>query len=234
MKDEREAFCLAFILHPSAVNREPRARVYKTGQKKGNEMKKLAALLAFAVALVGAILLTQYYSRRYSPPPAQPSAPAQPPVTGSGVTTSPPPTAYREAGSNVPVTFKPQLVTLDLAGRKGHVSLALERDPARPVPASVWVWAYFFSTDAPGRYCAGEPVEVRQPFAAGARAEVRVELSVADCPAPRTPSSTYYARVNVSAESAFAARLSEQRISYDVTQAAPVVVAVGTGAGKPK
>jgi hypothetical protein len=96
----------------------------------------------------------------------------------------------------------------------------------------VWVWAYFFSADAPGRYCTGEPVEVRRPFAAAARAEVRVELPVADCAAPRTPSSTYYARVNVSSESAFAARLSEQRISYDITQATPVVVAVGKSAGR--
>ncbi len=192
-------------------------------------MKKIAGLLAFAVALVGAILLTQYYSRRYSPPPPPPApaAPAQPPITGAGVTTAPPPGSYQQKGVNVPVTFKPQLVTLDLAGRKGHVSLVLERDPARPAPASVWVWGYFFSTDAPGRYCAGDPVEVRQPFASGSRAEVRVELPVTGCPAPRTPSSTYYARFNVSAESAFAARLSEQRISYDITQAAPVVVAVG-------
>ena len=183
-------------------------------------MKKLAGLLAFAVALAGAILLTQYYSRPPAPPPPRPAAP------GSGVTTTPP-AAYRDAGGNVPVTFKPRLVTLDLAGRKGHVSLVLEHDPSRPAPATVWVWAYFFSADATGRYCAGEPVEVRQPFAAGPRAEVTVELPVADCPAPRSPSSTYYARVNVSAESAFAARLAEQRISYDIEQATPVVVAVG-------
>jgi hypothetical protein len=213
------------------VNRDARARVYKAGQKKGNEMKKIAALLAFAVALVGAILLTQYYTRRYSPPPPPPpppAAPAQPPVTGAGVTTAPPPGSYQEKGANVPVTFKPQLVTLDLAGRKGHVALQLERDPARPAPATVWVWAYFFSPDAPGRYCAGEPVEVRQPFSSGSsRADVKVEIPIANCPAPRTPSSTYYARINVSAESAFAARLSEQRISYDITQAAPVVVATG-------
>ncbi len=193
-------------------------------------MKKLAGLLAFAVALAGAILLTQYYSQRYSPPPPPPpppSQPAAPPATGTGVTTSPPPASYTGASGNAAVTFKPQLVTLDLAGRKGHVTLVLERDPARPAPASVWVWGYFFSTDAPGRYCAGDPVEVRQPFASGSRAEVRVELPVTGCPAPRTPSSTYYARFNVSAESAFAARHSEQRISYDIKQAAPVVVAVG-------
>ena len=218
------------------MNRDRRTRVYKAGQKKGNEMKKLAGLLAFAVALAGAILLTQYYSRHYAPPPpapapAPPALPGMPPATGTGVTTAPGPGSYTEA--RAPVTFKPQLITLDLAGKKGHVSLVLERDPARPAPASVWVWAYFFSTDAPGRYCAGEPVEVRQPFGTGGgRAEVRVELPVADCPAPRSPSSTYYARVNVSSESAFAARLSEQRISYDLTQATPVVVAVGKSPGR--
>ncbi|HEY0172306.1 MAG TPA: hypothetical protein VGB98_14880 [Pyrinomonadaceae bacterium] len=198
-------------------------------------MKKLAGLLAFAVALVGAIVLTQYYSGRYAPPPtpaapAPPSLPGMPPATGSGVPTAPGPGSYTDARS--PVTFKPQLVTLDLSGKKAHASLVLEHDSSRPAPATVWVWAYFFSTDAPGRYCAGEPVEVRQPFAASARAEVRVELPIADCAAPRAPSSTFYARVNVSAESAFAARLSEQRISYDISQATPVVVAVGKPSGR--
>ena len=120
-------------------------------------MKKLAGLLAFAVALACAILLTKYYS-------------------------------------------------------------------SRPAPERVWVWAYFFTPDAPGRYCAGDPVEVRQPFAAAGHASVNVEAPLADCPAPRAPSSTYYARVNVSAESAFSARLTEQRISYDISQASPAVV----------
>jgi hypothetical protein len=178
-------------------------------------MKKLIGLLAFAVALAGAILLTKYYSQSPAPPPmvtGGPSSPSVPPA---------PDTAMR---GNAPVTFKPQLIALDLAGKKAQVTLRLERDPARPAPASVWVWAYFFSTDAPGRYCSGDPVEVRQPFGTAGRAGVTVEIPVADCPAPRSPSSTYYARVNVSAESSFAARLGEQRISYDITQASPVVL----------
>jgi len=192
-------------------------------------MKKIAGLLAFAVALVGAILLTQYYSRRYAPPPPPPppppAAPAPPP-TGLGVVKIPPQSgSYTDARGNAPVSFKTQYARLDLAAGKGYVTLVLERDPARPAPASLWVWAYFFSPDTPGRYCAGDPVEVRQPFAAAAgRAEVKVELPVRGCPAPRSASSTYYTRVNLSAESAFAARLTEQRISYDVSQASPVVV----------
>jgi hypothetical protein len=173
-------------------------------------MKKLAGLLAFAVALALAILLTKYYSSRPAPPTPAPAVSSQP---------APP----ADAG-NAPVTFKTQLVTLDFAAKKAHVTLNLERDPARPAPERVWVWAYFFTSDAPGRYCAGDPVEVRQPFAAGGRATVNVESPLGDCPAPRAPTSTYYARVNVSSESAFAARLGEQRISYDTTQASPAVV----------
>jgi hypothetical protein len=197
-------------------------------------MKKLAGLLAFAVALVGAIILTQYYSMRYAPPPppppAPPAAPA-PPATGSGSARLPPPTStYTDARGNAPVSFKVQLATLDLAAGKGRLTLALERDPARPAPSSVWVWAYFFTPDTTvNHYCAGDPVEVRQPFASGSgRAEVKVEFSVRDCIASRKPLN-YYTRANVSAESAFAARLTEERIGYDVSQASPVVVE-----GRPK
>jgi hypothetical protein len=192
-------------------------------------MKKLAGLLAFAVALVGAILLTQYYTRRYAPPPPPPppppAAPA-PPAAGAGiVTTSPSSSSYTDARGNAPVTFKTHLATLDPAAGTATLALTLERDPASPAPARVWVWAYFFSPDAPGRYCAGEPVELRKPFPGGSgRDNVNAGMTVPGCPAPKNPSSTYYARVNVSAESAFAARLAENRISYDVSQASPVVL----------
>lgn len=180
-------------------------------------MKKLAGLLVFAVALAGAIFITRYYSSRKPAPPPHP--PVAPVVIAPNT-----PDAAPAAGANVPVTFKTQLATLDFASRKAHIALNLERDPARAAPEKVWVWAYFFTPESGGRYCAGEPVEVSRPFAVGNHAPVNVEIKVADCPAPRTPSSTYYARVNVSSESAFAARLGEQRISYDITQASPVTI----------
>jgi len=184
-------------------------------------MKKLAGLLAFAVALAGAILITRYYTAKPTPP-TPPSAPVQPlqPAAPSAPT----------AGTNVPVTFKPRLVTLDFALKRAGVSLTLERDPASPPPERLWVWAYFFTQESPGRYCSGDPVEVKSPFDTDgrARATVTISLPIADCPAPRTPSTTYYARVNVSTESSFAARLTEPRISYDITQASPVVLK-GTG-----
>ena len=78
---------------------------------------------------------------------------------------------------------------------------------------------------APGRYCAGEPVDLTPMTKEGYGKDVfSLELPVSNCPAPKSPSSTYYVRVNVSTESAFAARLTEQRISYDVSQASPVVL----------
>ena len=184
-------------------------------------MRKLAGLLAFAVALAAAIVATKYYST--------PTRPKEPQRAGPAVTQATPET---NVGLNVPaVTFKTQLITLDLAGKRSHVTLKLERGLNGAMPQSVWVWAYFFTPDAPGRYCAGDPVEVRQPFASGSATTVTVDSKVADCPAPRAPSSTFYARVNVSAESAFAARLGEQRISYDITQATPVTVE-GASEGK--
>lgn len=175
-------------------------------------MKKLAGLFAFAVALAGAIILTQYYASRTTTPPVPPAPPAAP---------SAPPAPV---GANAPVTFKTQLVTLDFAAKKAHVTLNLERDPAQPAPGKVWVWAYFFTPEGERRYCAGEPVEVSRPFDAGSRAPLSVDVKVSDCAAPKTASSTYYARVNVSTESAFAAKLTEQRISYDITQASPVTI----------
>src|SRR5215213_6523394 len=175
-------------------------------------MKKLAGLLAFAVALAGAILVTQYYTAKPKPPAPPLVAPAPP---------APPP----PADVNTAVFLETKFVTLDLASKKASVTLSLERSPASPAPASVWVWAYFFTQETAGKYCEGGPVEVKKPFDTGlTRARVTVELPVANCPAPRTPSTTFYARVNVSSESSYAARLAEQRISYDSSQASPVIL----------
>lgn len=172
-------------------------------------MGKLVGLLVFVVVLVGAITLTRYYT---SPPvaPVAPAPPAAPPVEPSL--------------TDAPVVFKPQSVTLDFETRKSHTTVALERDATRAAPEKIWVWTYFFTSDGERAYCSGEPVEVRQPFATGDRSTVTVSASAADCDAPRTPSGTFYARVNVSAESAFAARLSERQVSYDIASATPVVV----------
>lgn len=184
-------------------------------------MKKLAGLLAFAVALAVAILVTRYYTARTTPPaaptppaPVAPAAPAQPAQ----------PAAPAE-GASAPVVSKTQLVTLNLSEKKATVTVSLELGPASPAPESLWVWAYFFTQETPGKYCEGEPVELKKPFGkGGTRSRMTVEFPVANCPAPRMPSTTFYARVNVSSESSFAARLPEQRINYDITQAAPVLL----------
>ncbi len=173
-------------------------------------LKKIIGPVVFVAALAGALALTRVY---YHAPPT--------PATYD------PPAATHEPAARVaqqaPVYFKPRLATLDFATRKSYVTLDLERDRSRPAPDFLWVWAYYFK---PGRrgYCAGQPVELRRPFAAGDRVTVNVEAALADCPEPREPSQTFYARVNVSSESAFAARLAESRINYDISSATPVVV----------
>ena len=175
-------------------------------------MRKLAGLFVFVAVLAGAIALTRYYS---SPPAA-----VEPP---------PPPPAPRPAETRgaAAVTFKVREASLDFAAGSGSVTLVLETDPARPAPEKVWAWAYFFDSQAAGerRYCAGEPVELSKPFAPGqASATVSVTAKLTGCPAPSSPSASYHARINVSTESAFAARLSEGRISYDAAQATPATV----------
>lgn len=180
-------------------------------------MGKLAGLLVFVVVLVGAIALTRYYSSRPAPPPATPATPASPASTPSA-----PSEGAREGGA--PVVFKPRSITLDFEAGKSHTTLALERDATRPAPEKLWVWTYFFSPEGERTYCAGEPVEVRRPFATGDSPTITATASAADCRAPSPALYALYARVNVSTESAFAARLSERQISYDTASATPVVL----------
>lgn len=191
-------------------------------------MRKLTALLVFIVVLAGAIALTRYYTAHEAPAPPErpeprPAAPDTPPPSDPPAAPGVPPAPG--AALNAPITFTPKLITLDFETGKGHTTVELQRDPARPIPASVWVWTYFFAADAEGprRYCAGQPVEVRRPFAAGSRTTVEVVAPATGCAPPRTQSLTYYAGVSVSAESASAARLAEQQISYDPSRATPVV-----------
>lgn len=171
-------------------------------------MKKTIGPVVFALTLSAAVALTALLV-----------APAPAPMPPAAYEPLPAP-ADREA----PVFFKPRYVTLDFASRKSYVTLELERDTTRPAPAVLWVWAYFFTPDGGGVYCAGDPFEVRQPFAVGARATVNAAASAFNCPPPGGPAKTYYARIYVSTESSFAARAAEARISYDTTSATPVMV----------
>ena len=184
-----------------------------------NLLKKLAGVLTFAAALTGAIVLTKYYGNRPEPPPPRNVVTHAP---------SPPEPPATPAADAAPVLFKPHLITLNFAARQSHTTVTLERDRSRPAPERLWVWTYFFQPGAgregQGRYCADDPVEVRQPFASGDRATVTVNAPAHGCPAPDTPSATFYARVNVSTESASAARLGGAQISYDLASATPVVV----------
>ena len=169
-------------------------------------MKKTIGPVVFALTLVGAVALTVFLT---AAPPAAPPAPV--------------PLVAADEPRAAPAFFKLRFITLDFATRRSHVTLQLERDTPGPAPENVWVWAYFFQPGA-GYYCSGEPVQVWRPFATGDRVTITVQSEFQGCAAPTTRAMTYYARVFVSTESAFAARLSEPRISYDITQATPVVV----------
>lgn len=196
-----------------------------------NFLKKLTGLLVFAVAVAGAVAVSKYFSKPRpavaveTPPPPVLTTPQIMPADSRLLSEKSPPPAGVQAAQ---VFFKAQLVTLDFTTKKSHVTLELERDRARHAPEVVWAWVSFFSPEDGGR-CAGEPVEVRRPFARGDRATVVVEADASDCGRPRSPSATIYARINVSAASSDSARLQDSQLFDDLSKATPVVVA---GAGK--
>ena len=190
-------------------------------------MKKLAGVAVFVVTLGVALLVTRYYAPRPEPPPEPPFAPiaADPPLFPE----SPPPPPSRSK-----VTHKVQLVTLDVAARKSHTTLLLERAADAPAPERLWVWAGFFLPgDARGEVFSGAPVLVEKPFAGGAsRAAVNVTGACPWCGQRDAPAAGYYARVNVSTESAADARLEDEEVSRDLSTATQVVVEEGRRRGR--
>ena len=183
-------------------------------------MKKLTGLLVFVAAVAGAFAVSRYFSSRREI--AQPPAPPVPAITAE----APP------APGPGPVFFKTRLATLDFGSRKSHLTLALERDRSRPEPERIWVTGFFFSSAGGGEArCLTGPVELRRPFADGDRATVTVTAPADDCPAPRTPSDTFYVLVQISDGPAGAARPPREGLlnAGDLT---PVVVEGARGEGR--
>lgn len=182
-----------------------------------NVLRKVSGLLVFAAALAGAFALSKYFSA-----PAPPAA-DEPRPEAAGPD-APGPAA--DSGPTAAVNFKPRLVVLDFTHGKSFVTLELERHPDGAAPERLWVWADFFSGAGAARTrCEAEAAEVRRPFMRGRRETVVVELAARGCAAPSAPYATFYARVNVSAESAeAAARLPPGRGGFDILTATPVVV----------
>ena len=184
-------------------------------------MKKLAGVAVFVVTLVVALLVTRYYAPRPEPP--------QPPIAPIAAD----PVLFPEPPPPLPsrskVDYKVQLVTLDVTARKSHATLVLERAPNAPAPERLWVWAGFFVPgDAGGEVFAGAPVVVEKPFAGGAtRSTVNVTGACPWCGQGDAPAAGYYARVNVSDESAEDARLEDEEVSRDLSTATQVVVEEG-------
>ena len=188
-------------------------------------MKKLAGVAVFVVTLVVALLVTRYYAPRPEPPPPPVAPIAADPVLFPESPPLPP--------SRSKVTYKVQLVTLDVAARKSHATLVLERAPDAPAPERLWVWAGFFVPgDARGEVFAGEPVVVEKPFAGATRATVNVTGACPWCGQGDAPAAGYYARVNVSDESAADAQLEDEEVSRDLSTATQVVVEEGRRRGR--
>jgi hypothetical protein len=177
-------------------------------------MKKLAAFGVFVVTLILALLVTSYYRPRTDPPTPEP--PHSPPVIET-VAPPPPPAAQ--------VTHKVQLITVDVASRRFYTTVFLERDRNQPAPEKVWVWtAFFVPGDKTGKIYAGDPVELRQPFESVDRITVSPNGACPWCREKGAPASGYYARVNISTESAEDARLADADVSRDISTATPVVI----------
>lgn len=119
-----------------------------------------------------------------------------------------------------------QLIELDRAELKAHIKLIvvpLVNPNSRP--DRLWVWVYFFSPDAPGQVLAGEPVEVRDPFAESPHPTINLTLPCKWCAAESsTLPRNFYARVHVSTESANDAILAKEQMNFDIANATPVVV----------
>lgn len=195
-----------------------------------NFLKKMTGLLVFVAAIAGAVAVSRYFSgprpvAEVEAPPPPPPAP--PPISAASGPRPDPQLMPGSPAASVampPVRFRARLVTLDFTTGKSHLTLELARDRTRPAPERVWAWASFHSPEGGGR-CEANAVEVREPFARGDRPTVVVELDASRCGRPRSPAATFYARVNVSPQSAEAARLDPSQLDPDLSKATPVVIA---------
>lgn len=182
-------------------------------------VKSLAGIAAFVVALGAAIFITKFYSTPDAPPPPPPPVAPSP---------APAPTAQADAPEGPSsVSHKARMITLDLAARKTHTTLSIERDPSAPAPERLWVRTYFFSTEAAGKVWSGDAVEILRPLSGGTRATVTATAACTWCGETGAPRGGYYARVVVSAVSKEATRLSEGRLDFDISKSTPVVVQEG-------
>jgi hypothetical protein len=122
-----------------------------------------------------------------------------------------------------------QLIELDRAGLRARLKLTvapLVNPNSRP--DRLWVWIYFFSPDAPGLVLASETVEVRAPFAQSPHPTIDLTVPCKWCADETgTVPRNFYARVNVSTESANDAILSKDQMNFDISNATPVVVEHG-------
>ncbi|HEX8177946.1 MAG TPA: hypothetical protein VF525_00240 [Pyrinomonadaceae bacterium] len=179
-----------------------------------NAWKALARLTVFLSTLVLALFVSRIF--------------IVPPGGGVRVASVPAPPVVRDVAGWQTLKVAPQFIVLHRNERRVYMKLTVGRGQvAEAAPERIWVWAYFFSPDAPGQVWAGNPVEVRAPFAHANHVLLNLTTDCAACVDDRKAIKyNLYARFNVSTESAAAARLPDSLLNYDLSGAAPVVVAL--------
>ena len=172
---------------------------------------KAIRMTVFLVALVVALTITKLVQIRLQVlSPASIEHVVQPP-----------------AGTATPVVYKVQQSSIDFSTRQSYLNLRLERAPGEAEPERLWVWAYYFSPDEPGRSWAGQPVEIRSPFAnsaGGASTTVNITGLCPVCDRLPQGKKAYYTRVQISTESAASVYLPEATRDLDISMATPVLL----------
>lgn len=181
-----------------------------------NILKKLIGVTVFLAALCTALLVTRYYDLSSNPAPKTLSSTTVPPPALDALPNSAPPQDS--------VSYKVQLISIDLNSNKSYTTLTLKREPTHPAPEKLWVWTYFFTPDRPRQSWSSTPVELRQPFANGDNTTVNTIEVCHWCNDRRAPKAGYYAQVNISTRSSALAVLPDAQLNSDIAAAVPVLV----------
>lgn len=135
-----------------------------------------------------------------------------------------PSVAEEPVAATEPLSFTAERVELDHRSGEMLVSGVLIRSPKTPKPERVWLWPYFTNPafDPAGSW-SDQPMAVDSPFATSDTARVQVRGPFHWHNLSGLPRDGFYARVNLSTDSA-AARLPTAERTYSTDGALPVQV----------
>lgn len=179
--------------------------------------RKTAAVLAFAVAFALAIALTTFLQMRLRGD--APNVPPTPPVET--------PVAPREAS---PVAFRVEQAVVDFARKQSYTTLIIEPRAGEPVPERMWVYTTYYEPEAAPaaapygkqqvRKWMGKPTEV----SIGDERRIQVVAPCAVCGERREGKPTFYARVQLAADTTLRAEVEAARDNFNLADVTPVLV----------